>query len=1113
MDYTKYIDIKKNVENFFENNLFPNLNKYEYNILIKYFWILVYKIYESICYIQTDEKFDYYMNDLINENYKKSISIMNLLLPYINDKNNFELYKKIEYINNIRDITYIKYDGQQSIYDLLNDNFNKILKCLKEIQWKLHVNWVDIFPVKVPENIDNNIKILFYNGVLTDYNPFGKIDDYDLDDYHYYLPNDKKYPELYKDMIKKNNYYKDYAFSYLFQINFMVHYKNNDILYVTGDTGQGKSTHIPKLYLYTQYIYNIIYDYDIINKIIISLPRINVTIENSKYISEQLGFPIDNNNDKNNPNNYYVQYKSTENSYVYEGNTNDEPQNKIILVTDGILLNEIISNEFIQTYSTIIIDEAHEHNTNMDMVLTMYKINKKFVDSNPSYFNSYPKLSIISATMDNDEHLFRSFFKNNVSLSNKIHLAPPRGTTRYLIKEYYLDTEPNNYEEAEEYGYKQLFKLINSGIKQNILFFSITKNKINNLIKKINNNLKEDSGYIAIPVYKNLHENIKDKIGTINEWIKTLKIHKNDFIHFVNNPKYKYKISNIKYNNFILVSTNITEASLTIPGLNIIIDTGYYIKVSNNHIKTDNKVEITKITESSRKQRKGRVGRKSIGTVYYMYKKGSRENILPEYEISRSNISKLLQLLVDNNFDLYTLMDFNGEFYFIHPDEYKFKRDLFNRSILNIIDNDYNEYYNKSNKLFYSKKIENFIYYNIDNNQCKFDLTKKIFINNFNTINMNRLKYIYNINKLSSLNNKIEFPYNNNININKDINSEYNIKYKNTFLYCLKNHNNLRFICYIMLILLDISNFKINILFNHEFNYNKYFEIFEYYNLAILIYKKIKNNYFFTKYNSFFNKQNALNIYNKLENLTSSNYSNNLTSSNYSNNNNEHNEEINNKLDIDDETIYNNLKKNRKLIYNNQLKYEQSINIFIKNEKQTLNYKVDKYKIYRDYITNVLQNLKISNKYCFLFTETFMNNYDILYRSYDFSNIPNKNIIKISENVESYSDKMYSYFTNDLDKKHYEDYINIKHCLYYGFVNNLILNKKTIFNKNTNFNISDFYFYLDENKEYNNIIYKCVEPIYNYSILFKMKSGIFNELNMSLSNEIQNLIKKYNNKN
>ena len=65
------------------------------------------------------------------------------------------------------------------------------------------------------------------------------------------------------------------------------------------------------------------------------------------------------------------------------------PTNKLI---DGKVQTEYGKNN---KWDILIVDEAHEHNTNMDLILTLGR--------NTCYYNNSVRLIIISATMDDDE--------------------------------------------------------------------------------------------------------------------------------------------------------------------------------------------------------------------------------------------------------------------------------------------------------------------------------------------------------------------------------------------------------------------------------------------------------------------------------------------------------------------------------------------------------------------------------------------------------------------------------------------------------------------------------------------------------------------------------------
>ena len=217
---------------------------------------------------------------------------------------------------------------------------------------------------------------------------------------YYYLTNNK-YKNLDKIRIEKENsdvveeyyfnllakeqkWYTYYAMDWITQINFFHHYLNHQVIYVTGATGTGKSTQVPKLLLYALKMC----DYKFNAKMIATQPRIPPTVNNIEQISMEMGVPIHQKsktiNEKINTNNYYLQYK-----HQYNQHTKINIDHLVFkMVTDGTLLEELILNPIMKEqifsktkedytyshnnkYDILIVDEAHEHNINMDIILTL----------------------------------------------------------------------------------------------------------------------------------------------------------------------------------------------------------------------------------------------------------------------------------------------------------------------------------------------------------------------------------------------------------------------------------------------------------------------------------------------------------------------------------------------------------------------------------------------------------------------------------------------------------------------------------------------------------------------------------------------------------------------
>ena len=124
------------------------------------------------------------------------------------------------------------------------------------------------------------------------------------------------------------------------------------------------------------------------------------------------------------------------------------------------------------------------------------------------------------------------------------------------------------------------------------------------------------------PYFTSLHPNYKNMMSKIDKNVFKIKnfrqnIHKEWGIDYIEDKKVPKGI----YKRAIIIATNVAEASITISGLKFVIDNGYAKVNKFDEVKNETKLLIEKISESSRIQRRGRVGRIASGTVYYLYGK------------------------------------------------------------------------------------------------------------------------------------------------------------------------------------------------------------------------------------------------------------------------------------------------------------------------------------------------------------------------------------------------------------------------------------------------------------------------------------------------------------
>lgn len=606
----------------------------------------------------------------------------------------------------------------RNIYTIIDSNISSkdIYDIMESIYRTIHINIVDII-----------FQTLIRKGVLTEFvndidfskergellkkirksrfvndNPYGKYSYYYLTNEHF---NDLEKTELelnnkkglygYFDICMNTSWYIFDAYNWVSQIGFCHRFIHNRVNYITGATSSGKSTQIPKLYAY--YLKSISHIND--PTVIITVPRLNILDSTGGNVALEMGTPY---KDVNNKLTYfsYVQFESSDINNVTQYNIYGKYP-KIRFVTDGIMLGKIQNiffklrksknSEYTYTRNDIcnvlIVDEAHEHNVNMDIILTF----SQFIVT----YNNKIKLGIVSATLDNDEPIYRRYFrdvndnrkypldmsiqKNIIDRCNterRFHISSPFNTTLFKIREVY---EPNKK------SYEIVRDIIKTTDDGEILLFHSGKKEITDEINILNTLNYLPDNVIALPYYKDLDDDVKKFIININKNKKFLKINKQDLLPMLPDNLFldEMKKGNNTYTRVIVVSTNIAEASVTIEGLTYIVDTGKEKTNIFDHITRTNIIKENYIPEESRIQRRGRVGRVGQGTVYYNYKENQLIDNVKQYKISIEKLDLTMLQLLKSNKDKLVFSKFKYKqindmlFNFKNPRNIKISKEMF----------------------------------------------------------------------------------------------------------------------------------------------------------------------------------------------------------------------------------------------------------------------------------------------------------------------------------------------------------------------------------------------------------------------------------------------------
>lgn len=259
----------------------------------------------------------------------------------------------------------------------------------------------------------------------------------------------------------------------------------------------------------------------------------------------------------------------------HESTVNEKTLIKV--VTEGIVLNEIRNDLLLLQYSVIILDEVHEKTANMEIILALLKNIQKErqKQSNP--------LKIILMSADINIKDYFSIFDNRIG---KINVESNNFSVKhYFEKETTVDVIKTAYNKIIEIFCDHKYLELREQDYLGILIFLPSTEQIYQLIRMLR---ELDIDIVILPLHS------------------SLSFAKQNMIYQTyNKPK-------------IIVSTNMAETSLTIPGINIVIDTGlakYKQRLDTNAYSYC----INYISKSSANQRAGRAGRTSDGFCFRLY--------------------------------------------------------------------------------------------------------------------------------------------------------------------------------------------------------------------------------------------------------------------------------------------------------------------------------------------------------------------------------------------------------------------------------------------------------------------------------------------------------------
>ncbi|KAA0023355.1 ATP-dependent RNA helicase HrpA [Antrihabitans cavernicola] len=272
------------------------------------------------------------------------------------------------------------------------------------------------------------------------------------------------------------------------------------------------------------------------------------------------------------------------------------------LMTDGILLAEIQRDRLLRRYDTIIIDEAHERSLNIDFLLGYLQ---QLLPRRPDL-----KVIITSATID-PELFARHFARNGV-------LAP------------IVEVSGRSY--PVEMRYRPLSVEVGDQI--------IDRDPVDAVCEAVQELTGEGDGDIL--VFLSGEREIRDTADALND----LRLSRTEIVPLFArlSAAEQHRVFTAHTGRRVVLSTNVAETSLTVPGIRYVVDPGT-ARISRYSVRTKvQRLPIEPISQASARQRAGRCGRVADGICIRLYSEEDFDArpVFTEPEILRTNLAAVV---------------------------------------------------------------------------------------------------------------------------------------------------------------------------------------------------------------------------------------------------------------------------------------------------------------------------------------------------------------------------------------------------------------------------------------------------------------------------------------
>ncbi len=376
--------------------------------------------------------------------------------------------------------------------------------------------------------------------------------------------------------------------------------ENNHVTIIMGQTGSGKTTQIPQFLEKAGWCEGG-------KTIAITQPRRVAATSVAARVAEEMRCTV------GEEVGYSIRFEDVTSS-----------KTKIKFLTDGMLLREALIDPLLSRYSVIMVDEAHERSLSSDVLLGLLKkIKKKRAEL---------RIIVSSATLEAER--VASFFSDDPTSSitsgsheiGQCRILSVEGRT-HPVDVLYLGPAVDDYLEKAIDIVCQIHRQEQPG---DILVFFTGREEIDTAVQRLSeaaDSLPQTAqGLQPFPLYAGLPTDQQMYV-------------------FSPAPENTRKV---------ICATNIAEASVTVPGIMYVVDTGFVKLRFYNPVTNISSLTVAPVSKASATQRAGRAGRTAPGKCYRLYTQSAYRALSAATvpEVQRSDLAptvlQLKALGIDN---------------------------------------------------------------------------------------------------------------------------------------------------------------------------------------------------------------------------------------------------------------------------------------------------------------------------------------------------------------------------------------------------------------------------------------------------------------------------------